>query len=170
MQLSPIEVATYQQDGILFLPSLFDETEIAALKAEQARIFTLDLAAHHGTAGTGGKLQLDQGIIEAESIAAAGSGQAQQLALKGRRAKTTESLRGLLQQGAVGFLHHGGNQEQIHHLADTDDAEAHQPDTPAHGLAAIEAVDAVEPKQPHRPEQIGEPQAALLLPQHSQGR
>jgi ectoine hydroxylase len=46
MQLSPIEVATYQQDGILFLPSLFDETEIAALKAEQARIFTLDLAAH----------------------------------------------------------------------------------------------------------------------------
>ena len=46
MQLSSEQLADYQRDGILFLPALFDSSEIAALKAEQDRIFEMDLEAH----------------------------------------------------------------------------------------------------------------------------
>ena len=46
MRLSQMQIEEYQREGIVFLPALFEPSEIAALKAEQARIFTLDLAAH----------------------------------------------------------------------------------------------------------------------------
>lgn len=46
MQLTDEQLTDYQRDGLVFFPGLFDAAEIAALKAEQARIFTLDLASH----------------------------------------------------------------------------------------------------------------------------
>ena len=46
MQLSTDQLTQYQRDGLVFFLGLFDSTEIAALKAEQARIFTLDLESH----------------------------------------------------------------------------------------------------------------------------
>lgn len=129
----------------------------------------LDLGPHHGTACAGGKLQFDQGIIQAETSVTAGSGQPQQLPLQGWKGRSICRGEAGLHQGAVGFLHHGGNQEQVHHLADAHQTQAHQPDATTHGLAAIEAMDAVEAEQTHGPEQIGEPQAAPLLPQQTQG-
>ncbi len=46
MRLSNEQLAEYQREGILFLPALFEPNEIAALKAEQARIFEMDLESH----------------------------------------------------------------------------------------------------------------------------
>jgi ectoine hydroxylase len=46
MRLTDAQLAEYQRDGILFLPSLFTRQEIEALKTEQARILTLDLESH----------------------------------------------------------------------------------------------------------------------------
>jgi len=46
MQLTPTQIDHYRQDGILFLPQLFTPSEIAALKAEQTRLMTLDLPSH----------------------------------------------------------------------------------------------------------------------------
>lgn len=46
MQLSADQVEHYGRDGILFLPDLFSADEVAALKQEQARIFTLELDSH----------------------------------------------------------------------------------------------------------------------------
>jgi len=46
MQLSPTQLEQYRRDGLLFLPALFSAQEVAALKAEQARLFTRDLASH----------------------------------------------------------------------------------------------------------------------------
>lgn len=46
MQLSTEQLERYQRDGLVFLPGVFNNTEIAALKAEQARILSLDLDSH----------------------------------------------------------------------------------------------------------------------------
>lgn len=46
MKLSQARIDRYLQDGLVFLPELFVPHEIAALKAEQARLFTLDLPSH----------------------------------------------------------------------------------------------------------------------------
>jgi hypothetical protein len=44
-----------------------------------------NLASHLSTAGSGWELQFDQGIVEAESIPAAGPGQPQQLTFQRRQ-------------------------------------------------------------------------------------
>lgn len=46
MRLSDEQLQRYRQDGLIFFPALFDAAEIAALKAEQARLLTLDLDTH----------------------------------------------------------------------------------------------------------------------------
>ncbi|MGH8595695.1 MAG: phytanoyl-CoA dioxygenase family protein [Gammaproteobacteria bacterium] len=46
MNLSQAQVDQYRRDGLVFFPTLFEANEIAALKAEQARLFTLDLESH----------------------------------------------------------------------------------------------------------------------------
>ena len=46
MQLSTEQLDRYQRDGLVFFPGLFSGTEIAALKLDQARIFSLDLDCH----------------------------------------------------------------------------------------------------------------------------
>ena len=46
MQLSTEQLSAYRNDGLVFLPGLFDASEIAAFKAEQKRILTLDLESH----------------------------------------------------------------------------------------------------------------------------
>lgn len=46
MLLTAAQLQRYQADGLLFLPALFAADEVAALKAEQDRLFGLDLATH----------------------------------------------------------------------------------------------------------------------------
>jgi ectoine hydroxylase len=46
MRLSEEQLQRYRRDGLVFLPGLFEAEEIAALKAEQERIFTLQLETH----------------------------------------------------------------------------------------------------------------------------
>ena len=46
MKLSQTQVDQYRHEGLVFFPNLFEPHEITALKAEQARIFTLDLESH----------------------------------------------------------------------------------------------------------------------------
>ena len=46
MQLTETQLARYQHDGLVFFPSLFMPAEVAALSAEQARIFKLNSPTH----------------------------------------------------------------------------------------------------------------------------
>lgn len=46
MSLSAEQIARYRRDGLIHFSSLFEDDEIAALKAEQARILALSLDSH----------------------------------------------------------------------------------------------------------------------------
>jgi ectoine hydroxylase len=46
MQLTPNQFNTYQRDGLVFFPGLFEPHEVAALRAEQARLFATSSETH----------------------------------------------------------------------------------------------------------------------------
>ncbi len=115
----------------------------------------LDLGPHRSAVLPRSQLQLQQGIVEGETLGTAAAGQPQELPFERRHRRRGGRRHGFLQQQRlVGLLHQIGDQEQIDQLADPTDAEGEQPQGAAEGLAVVEALQPAEAHQGQAPQQV----------------